>query len=126
MGANEKHAATYHGGEYTPSTRAVRETFAHTGQPESTAYLRAAFERWLAKVRAEAQAQDTSSPASPAAETWERTAYDFSRGAPFSQSTGYGQKVRRTVTPTPRGTIELTRAEFDGLMKLAGYEKAEP
>lgn len=61
-----------------------------------------------------------------APETWERDIYNFGPDAVFDEKTGYRSTARRTVTPTERGTIELTRAEFDGLMKLAGYTKAEP
>lgn len=61
MGANEKHAATYHGGEYTPSLGVVRESFALTrkgplkSNSGATAY--AEFDRMIAKVRAEAKAE---------------------------------------------------------------------
>lgn len=59
-------------------------------------------------------------------QTWERDSYDFSGSREFSNTTGYRRTVRRTVTPTPRGTIELTQQEFEGLMKLAGYTPVEP
>lgn len=52
MGANEKHDATYHGGEFTPNTDRVQVAAvdgALITQPE--------FDRWLATVRAEAKAE---------------------------------------------------------------------
>lgn len=61
MGASEKHAATYHGREYTPSLGVVRESFALTrkgplkSNSGATAY--AEFDRMIAKVRAEAKAE---------------------------------------------------------------------
>lgn len=61
MGANEKHAATYHGGEYTPTTEQVREAciLGHYPLPslKQRSELGADFDRWLAKVRAEAKAE---------------------------------------------------------------------
>ncbi|PMQ19309.1 hypothetical protein [Glutamicibacter arilaitensis] len=63
MGANEKHAATYHGGEYTPSTDSARRAYVfHTAGPKSPPQERAErreheFDRWLAKIRAEARAE---------------------------------------------------------------------
>lgn len=59
MGADEKHAATYHGGEYTPSTGQVRNAYgAHLAdcRPVSTDALNE-FDRWLETVRAEAKAE---------------------------------------------------------------------
>lgn len=59
MGADEKHAATYHGREYTPSTGQVRNAYgAHLAdcRPVSTDALNE-FDRWLETVRAEAKAE---------------------------------------------------------------------
>ncbi|MFC9934599.1 hypothetical protein [Glutamicibacter sp. NPDC127525] len=57
MGANEKHAATYHGGEYTPSTKAVRASFSHHRDAGMETYNAGIFDRWLETVRAEAKAE---------------------------------------------------------------------
>ena len=68
MGADEKHAATYHGGEYTPTTNDIREVwggFSEYGglviRPSGTATFLddryAEFDRWLETVRAEAKAE---------------------------------------------------------------------
>lgn len=56
MGANEKHAAAYHGAEYTPTPDEVREQWAYTESPRKTTIAEAVaeFDRMLAKVRAEA------------------------------------------------------------------------
>ena len=66
MGANEKHAATYHGGEVTPRTDVVRyyyidassnvEKYTGTVSPEGLRRS-AEFDRWLETVRAEAKAE---------------------------------------------------------------------
>ena len=53
MGANEKHDATYHGGEYTPSTEEVRKHWENVG----FAGTGTEFDRWLETVRAEAKAE---------------------------------------------------------------------
>lgn len=60
MGANEKRDATYHGGEYTPSTENVRsgyiegmEGFAGVTQFE----YRSEFDRWLEAVRTQSKAE---------------------------------------------------------------------
>ncbi|ALG28050.1 hypothetical protein AOZ07_02910 [Glutamicibacter halophytocola] len=60
MGANEKHAATTHGGEYTPSTDVVLAAYMecekrHVRTPDEKAI--SAFDRWLDQVRAEAKAE---------------------------------------------------------------------
>lgn len=47
MGANEKHAATYHGGTYVPRTETVRELYGQSGNE-------LAFDRWLDKIRFDA------------------------------------------------------------------------
>lgn len=59
MGANDKVAATYHGGKYTPNTWQVRNAYgAHLAdcRPVSTDALNE-FDRWLETVRAEAKAE---------------------------------------------------------------------
>ena len=53
MGADEKNAATYHGGEYTPSTEEVRKHWENVG----FAGTGTEFDRWLEQVRAEAKAE---------------------------------------------------------------------
>lgn len=59
MGANEKYAATYHGGEYVPDTESVRMTYClrneHLGISRNCAEEN--FTRWLETVRAEAKAE---------------------------------------------------------------------
>lgn len=68
MGANEKHDATYHGGQYTPTANDIREVwggFSEYGglviRPSGTATFLddryAEFDRWLETVRAEAKAE---------------------------------------------------------------------
>lgn len=66
MGANEKHAATYHGGEYTPSELALitawvdqrRNLLEYAGEPfEGVVERTAQAQRTLAKIRAEAKAE---------------------------------------------------------------------
>lgn len=70
MGADEKHAATYHGGEYTPTkymptTDDVRDVWVDRKVyhlPNSSAIalvptVQAEFNRWLETVRAEAKAE---------------------------------------------------------------------
>jgi len=65
MGANEKHAATYHGGEYTPTTAVVHSiymtawnsTVDPVDQQEVQDKARDEFTRWLETVRAEAKAE---------------------------------------------------------------------
>ena len=70
MGANEKHAATYHGGEYLPTkcmptTDDVRDVWVDRKVyhlPKSTRTVlvptvQAEFDRWLETVRAEAKAE---------------------------------------------------------------------
>ena len=61
MGADEKHAATYHGGEYTPTTGIVRVLF-KIGRVTRKSdvggeQIDAEFNRWLEQVRAEAKAE---------------------------------------------------------------------
>lgn len=57
MGANEKHAATYHGGKYTPDAEQVRASFANSGMHRERPVMKAGFDRWLEAVRAEAKAE---------------------------------------------------------------------
>lgn len=61
MGANEKHDATYHGGEYTSTTEAIRDQFIdRRGEPGNESWNEGAalrFDRWLETVRAEAKAE---------------------------------------------------------------------
>lgn len=70
MGANEKHAATYHGGEYLPTkymptTDDVRDVWVDRKLyhlPKSTRIalvptVQAEFDRWVETVRAEAKAE---------------------------------------------------------------------
>ena len=58
MGADEKHAATYHGGEYTPSTGQIRSSFTRGIRREvGLAQANRAFDRWIEIVRAEAKAE---------------------------------------------------------------------
>jgi len=65
MGANEKHAATYHGGEYTPTTDELRDIWVDYNLnplPRSQGIplvetAQAEFDRWLETVRAEAKAE---------------------------------------------------------------------
>ena len=61
MGANEKHAATYHGGEYTPDTKEVEDSYTmdqvQISLRKSTVVAREEFRRWLETVRAEAKAE---------------------------------------------------------------------
>ena len=58
MGANEKHAAAYHGREYTPMQVRVRQAYARTGiDVRKKLALAEEFDRWLETVRAEAKAE---------------------------------------------------------------------
>lgn len=61
MGANEKHDATHHGGEYTPDTEEVEVSYTmdqvQTSLRKSTVVAREEFRRWLGSVRAEAKAE---------------------------------------------------------------------
>lgn len=56
MGANEKHEAAYHGGDYTPSERTLEGAWAsyrHTPY-QTRAVSEAEFARFIAKIKAEA------------------------------------------------------------------------
>lgn len=58
MGANEKHAATYHGGEYTPATENVEHSYvAYRSSKVELITGHHEFTRWLETVRAEAKAE---------------------------------------------------------------------
>ena len=69
MGANEKHAATYHGGEYTPELIELRVAYrlmeadlmmdpnSKPHDPELMAESDAEFDRLITKIRAEAKAE---------------------------------------------------------------------
>ena len=65
MGVNEKHAATYHGGEYTPDIDELRDVWVDyllNPLPRSQGIplvpvAQAEFDRWLETVRAEAKAE---------------------------------------------------------------------
>lgn len=58
MGANEKHAATYHGGEYTPATENVEYSYvAHRSSKVDLITGHHEFTRWLETVRSEAKAE---------------------------------------------------------------------
>lgn len=61
MGANEKREATYHGGERTPATEEVEDSYTmdqvQTSLRKSTVVAREEFRRWLETVRAEAKAE---------------------------------------------------------------------
>lgn len=60
MGANEKHAATYHGGAGAPVTEAVCERYMHDRHATDgmePVRARTEFDRWLEAVRAEAKAE---------------------------------------------------------------------
>lgn len=57
MGADEKHDATYHCGEYRPDAEQVRASFANSGMHRERPVMKAGFDRWLETVRAEAKAE---------------------------------------------------------------------
>ena len=57
MGANEKHAATYHGVRHDPDLNLVRTVYAGASPVPSYEDREAAFDRMIAKVRAEAKAE---------------------------------------------------------------------
>ncbi|MBM7767342.1 hypothetical protein [Glutamicibacter nicotianae] len=65
MGANEKHAATYHGGEYTPDADGLRDLWVDSKLdhlPRAAGIplvptVQAEFNRWLETVRSEAKAE---------------------------------------------------------------------
>lgn len=67
MGANEKQAATYHGGAGVPVTEAVCERYMHDRHATDgikPVRARAEFDRWLEEVRAEAKAEALEEAAS--------------------------------------------------------------
>ena len=55
MSANEKHDATYHGGEYTPSLEEIRRHWGLAVGTHRRNERLAEFNRMIAKVRAEAK-----------------------------------------------------------------------
>lgn len=59
MGANEKHAATYHGGGYVPPVRALRTSYVALRDKETTSLeeAREEFQRGIDRIRAEAKAE---------------------------------------------------------------------
>ena len=57
MGANEKHAATYHGVSHNPDTDLVRTVYAGASPVPSYEDRETAFNCWLETVRAEAKAE---------------------------------------------------------------------
>lgn len=65
MGADEKHAATYHGGQYTPDVDDLRDLWVDRKLDplpraqgiELVPTVQAEFDRWLETVRAEAKAE---------------------------------------------------------------------
>lgn len=57
MGANEKHAATYHGGEYVPDEKQLRHAYLNVFTGERNETSNAEFDRGIAKIRAEAKAE---------------------------------------------------------------------
>ncbi|WP_146112894.1 hypothetical protein [Arthrobacter sp. MYb214] len=57
MGANEKHVATYHAGEYTPDTATIRTFYTSDTDGYPIPGRAAQFNRWLETVRAEAKAE---------------------------------------------------------------------
>lgn len=78
MGANEKHVATYHGGEYTPTPDEARATWvlAMAYSKSRIEPLMQSFDRMIAKVRAEAKAEALLDAAS-----------GLERGIPVAKST---------------------------------------
>lgn len=57
MGADEKHAATYHGGEYTPSLEEIRRHWGLAVDAHRREERLAEFDRMIAKIRAETKAE---------------------------------------------------------------------
>lgn len=56
MGADEKHAATYHGGQYTPATENVEHSYvAYRSSKVDLITGHHEFTRWFETVRAEAK-----------------------------------------------------------------------
>lgn len=54
MGANEKHEATYHGGEYTPDEKQLRNAYLNVFTGERNETSNAEFDRGITKIKAEA------------------------------------------------------------------------
>lgn len=57
MGANEKAAAAYHGGEHTPSTEQVRQCYRDRWYEQANKQSDSEFDRWLDQLRNEAKAE---------------------------------------------------------------------
>ena len=57
MGANDKHEATYHAGEFTPDTATIRTFYTSDTDGNPILGRAAQFNRWLETVRAEAKAE---------------------------------------------------------------------
>lgn len=57
MGANDKHEATYHGGEFTPDTATIRTFYTSDTDGNPIPGRAAQFNRWLETVRAEAKTE---------------------------------------------------------------------
>lgn len=57
MGANDKHEATYHAGEFTPDIATIRTFYTSDTDGNPIPGRAAQFNRWLETVRAEAKAE---------------------------------------------------------------------
>lgn len=59
MGVNEKNAATYHGGQYTPPVRDLRTSYVALRDKDTTSLeeAREEFQRGIDRIRAEAKAE---------------------------------------------------------------------
>lgn len=57
MGANEKHEATYHGGEYVPDEKQLRNAYLNVFTGERNETSNAEFDRAIAKIKAEAKSE---------------------------------------------------------------------
>lgn len=70
MGADEKHAATYHGGEYTPPVRDLRTSYVALRDKDTTSLeeAREEFQRGIDRIRAEAKAEALEEAAAYAVE----------------------------------------------------------
>lgn len=88
MGADEKHAATYHGGEYTPDLDDLRDLWVDSKLdhlPRAVGIplvptVQAEFNRWLETVRAEAKAEallETAADTEASAKEYAKTSLDL-------------------------------------------------
>lgn len=73
MGANDKHEATYHGGEFTPDTATIRTFYTSDTDGNPIPGRAAQFNRWLETVRAEAKAEALNEVANASVQGMERT-----------------------------------------------------